>query len=180
MQDSLNGTDKEQEFVETYERYVDAIYRLCFSFMKNASDAEDAVQDTFFKYYQYSGDFDSESHKKAWLIVTASNRCKDLLKHWWNRRDPLDCCHDMAAANRMPDHTVFDLVMALPVKYKTVVYLYYYEGYNSREIAAMLGKAESTIRSRLQHAKKLLKRDLTEYPDARKENSYETGHETCL
>ena len=63
MQDSLNGTDKEQEFVETYERYVDDIYRLCFSFMKNASDAEDAVQDTFFKYYQYSGGFDSESHK---------------------------------------------------------------------------------------------------------------------
>ena len=52
MQDSLNGTDKEQEFTETYERYVDDIYRLCFSFMKNASDAEDAVQDTFFKYYQ--------------------------------------------------------------------------------------------------------------------------------
>ena len=86
MNNTLDGTDKEADFANIYKKYVDDIYRLCFSFMKNQMDAEDAVQETFLKYYRHDKSFDTEAHKKAWLIVTASNQCKDMLKHWWRQR----------------------------------------------------------------------------------------------
>ena len=87
---TLDGTGQKNNFTQTYEAYVNDIYRLCFSFMKNHMDAEDIVHETFLKYYHLDRTFDSEQHKKAWLIVTASNACKDMLKHWWNRRNRLE------------------------------------------------------------------------------------------
>lgn len=160
MNYSLNGTDKEQSFANDYDLYVNEIYRLCFSFMKNHMDAEDAVQETFMKFYRSNRTFDSESHKKAWLIVTASNCCKNMLKHWWNRRNNLEDYTEFVGSNDSEIDEMMELVMSLPEKYKTSVYLYYYEGYNSREISKIVGKPESTIRTYLQNAKKILKTEL--------------------
>lgn len=160
MSYSLNGADKEQSFANDYDLYVNEIYRLCFSFMKNHMDAEDAVQETFMKFYRSNRTFGSESHKKAWLIVTASNCCKNMLKHWWNRRNNLEDYTELVGSNDSEIDEMMELVMSLPEKYKTSVYLYYYEGYNSREISKIVGKPESTIRTYLQNAKKILKTEL--------------------
>ena len=64
---------------EIYNRQVDTVYRICFSFMKNQADTEDMVQETFLRLLSSGVIFQSEEHEKAWLIVTASNLCKDLL-----------------------------------------------------------------------------------------------------
>lgn len=64
----------DEELVEIYNRHVDTVYRVCFSFMKNAADTEDMVQETFLKLISCGKNFTSEEHEKAWLIVTASNR----------------------------------------------------------------------------------------------------------
>ena len=160
MDNSLNGTGKERDFANDYDIYVNDIYRLCFSFMKNHMDAEDVVQETFLKFYHLERTFDSETHKKAWLIVTASNCCKDILKHWWRRRKNIDDYTEMVGNDNSVIDEMMELVMQLPEKYKTTVYMYYYEGYNSREIAKLLGKPESTIRTYLQKAKKILKKEL--------------------
>ena len=130
---TLDGTGQKNNFTQTYEAYVNDIYRLCFSFMKNHMDAEDIVHETFLKYYHLDRTFDSEQHKKAWLIVKDSHSEIDGM---------------------------MSLILELPYQYKMVVYLYYYEGYNSREIADLLHKSESTIRTRLQKAKKLLRKEL--------------------
>lgn len=160
MDVSLLDSDKAQEFAEVYETYVDDIYRLCFSFMKNRMDAEDAVQETFLKYYYLGKCFDTQQHLKAWLIVTASNHCKDMLKQWWRKRKSIDNYNDMADAQEQQVDEMMELVMQLPEKYKTSVYLYYYEGYNSKEIASLLHKPDSTIRTYLQKARKLLKSEI--------------------
>lgn len=160
MRNTLDGNDKEHDFAKVYETYVNDIYRLCFSFMKNHMDAEDAVQETFLKYYHMEGTFADETHKKAWLIVTASNYCKDMLKHWWNRRKNLDEYRETAGEEGSEADEMMSLILQLPYKYKMVIYLYYYEGYNSREIAKLLKKPESTIRTYLQKAKKRLKNEL--------------------
>lgn len=152
--------DREQEFTEIYEMYVDDIYRLCFSFMKNHMDAEDAVQETFTRYFYCEKDFDTREHIKAWLIVAASNYCKDLLKHWWRKRQDLDEIRETIGEEKQMVDEMMELVMKLPVKYKTTVYLYYYEGYESGEIAKLLHKPSSTIRTYLQKARKLLKQEL--------------------
>lgn len=160
MSNSLNGTDKEGDFENTYEMYINDIYRLCFSFMKNQMDAEDAVQETFMRYYHQNHVFSTELHKKAWLIVTASNCCKDMLKHWWNRRKNLDDYTEIVGNESSKTYDMMELILQLPEKYKTTIYLYYYEGYNSREIAGLLNKPESTIRTYLQKAKKKLRKEL--------------------
>ena len=77
------------EFIEIYSRQVDTVYRVCYSFMKNKADTEDLVQETFLKLLSTKKEFENERHERAWLIVTASNACKDLLKRPWRREDVL-------------------------------------------------------------------------------------------
>lgn len=161
MKKTLVGTKKETVFADVYERYADDIYRLCFSFLKNEMDAEDAVQETFFRFYHSEKPFDSEAHIKAWLIVTSSNYCKNLLKHWWRKRKDIDEYAEIIGKETKRDE-MFELVMKLPEKYKTAVYLYYYEEYDSKQIAKMLNKPASTIRTYLQKARKMLKAELEE------------------
>ena len=110
----------EQEFTKVYERYVDDIFRLCFSFMKNQMDAEDVVQETFLKYFYSHKEFESPDHLKAWLIVTASNHCKDLLKQWWRKRKNLDDYEEAAGGEMVVADEMMELVMSLPEKYKKI------------------------------------------------------------
>lgn len=162
MDKSLLRTDEENEFAEIYYLHVDAIFRLCFTYLKNEADTEDAVQEVFLKLLNYKGTFESEEHRKAWLIVTASNYCKNFLKHWWRKRKDIDDYAEIIGDTKIEIDEIVELVLKLPEKYKTVVYLYYYEGYDSAQIAKMLHKPGSTIRSYLSTARRLLRSELTE------------------
>lgn len=147
------------EIALIYEQHVTMIYRICFTYMKNPSDTEDAVQDTFYRLIKTNPTFKSDEHQKAWLIVVATNICKNKLKHWWRKREDYELHQNFHGENQSIDQTL-EVVMGLPNKYKTVVYLYYYEGYTSVEIAEMLKKPNSTIRNHLHEARKLLKEKL--------------------
>lgn len=161
MENSLLRTDKENEFVQIYHLYFLMVYRLCFTYLKNEADTEDAVQEVFLKLLLHHGNFKSEEHRKAWLIVTASNHCKNTLKHWWRKRKNIDDYAETLKGSKIEVDEMMELVLALPERYKTSVYLYYYEGYDSVQIAKMLHKPEGTIRSYLSSARKLLKKELT-------------------
>jgi RNA polymerase sigma-70 factor (ECF subfamily) len=149
---------------EIYKRHVQTVYRVCFTYMKNAADAEDLTSETFIRLLKSQPSFTSEEHEKAWLIRTAINACKDNLKHWWRRREDL---HDQSGILQRDDtyetDDVIQAVLALPKKYKAVVYLYYYEGYKGEEIAKMLGKPHPTIRNYLREARKLLRERLGDF-----------------
>ena len=120
------------------------------------------MQNTFIKLMHHPKPFDSTEHEKAWLIVTASNTCKDALRHASRREEPLDLHMELPApADADPAAGgVLDAVLALPLKYRVPVYLYYYEGYSGAEIAAMLHKPASTIRNLLREARQNLKKQL--------------------
>ena len=158
MSNSLLRTDK--EIAEIYTRHSKTVYRVCFAYMKNPADTEDAVQDTFFQLIKSGPAFESEEHEKAWLIRTASNICKDVLRHWWRRRENIEDFHDLQSPEEIETDDVFQAVMDLPDKYKAVVYLYYYEGYTSVEIAGILKKPRSTVRYYLHDARAILKERL--------------------
>ena len=155
MSKSLLRTDK-----EIYERHRMTVYRVCFAYMKNPMDTEDAVQETFFRLISKGPRFESSEHEKAWLIRTATNICKDELKHWWRKHEDIDDHEELQSENTMKTDDAFKAVMELPNKYKTVIYLYYYEGYDSAEIASILKKPKSTIRNHLREARNLLKERL--------------------
>lgn len=153
---SLLRTNEEIE--EIYKRHADTVYRVCFLFLKgNAADIEDAIQTTFLKVLKDTTRFQSIEHEKAWLIVTASNICKDMLSSAWKKR--VDINNEMIQRQASPfviDETL-ESVMALPDKYKTSIYMFYYEGYSGKEIAKQLGKKETSIWSYLHKGRNLLK-----------------------
>jgi len=157
MTKSLLRTDN--EIAELYQRHKKTVYRVCFAYMKNPADTEDAVQDTFMRLIDAGPAFQSEEHEKAWLIRTAANVCKNALRGWWRKRERLEDCENLQGSSDAVND-VFSVVLGLPDKYKTVVYLYYYEGYDSVEIAKALGKPQSTIRNYLLEARGILRSKL--------------------
>ncbi|MCL2019192.1 MAG: RNA polymerase sigma factor [Oscillospiraceae bacterium] len=155
LADSLLRTDK--EIAEIYERHKDMIYRICFAYMKNVMDTEDVIQDTFVSLIKTGTAFENAEHEKAWIIRTATNLCKNALRHWWRKRENLDDYEALQVSKVFEIDDTFNAVMELPDKYKTVVYLYYYEGYDSVEISQFLQKPQSTIRYYLSQARKILR-----------------------
>lgn len=136
----------EEEFCKIYQQYVDMVYRICFLYLKSKSETEDTVQNVFLKLFVSTKEFSSENHLKTWLIVTASNECKNNLKHWWRKNTSLDQIEFWK--KETPDETLEQL-LSLPKKYKIVLYCFYYEGYQTNEIARMLNMKEATVRSYL-------------------------------
>lgn len=154
--------DKEQIGV-LYQKYFDTLYRVCFLYMKNEHDSLDAVQETFLRLIRSSFKEESEEKTKAWLIVTASNYCKKQLSHWWRKkRTPME---DEKARpenlQRSNDSSVLELIWSLPEKYRIPIYLYYYEGYKTKEIAGLLKTNASTVQTRLAKARELLRLELS-------------------
>lgn len=147
------------EIERIYREYNNTIYRICFAYMKNASEAEDLVSDTFFQLIKKGPSFENAEHEKAWLIRVASNLCKNSLKHWRRKCVDIDAVAETPGEKLYVDETL-EVIKNLPNKYKTVVYLYYYEGYNSGEIAEILKKPSSTIRNHLKEAKAILRERL--------------------
>ena len=143
-----------------YDRHVDTVYRVCYMFMKNRADTEDMVQNTFIRLMKDKTVFQSVEHEKAWLIRTATNLCKDHLKHWWNRTVGLDDASEVEVEQDVNTDSTLEKVMSLPPKYKTAIYLYYYEGYTTAEIAKILNKNQSTIRGYLLKGRELLKMEM--------------------
>lgn len=146
-------TRSNTKFLAVYNRNADSVYRLCYSFMKNRADAEDLTQETFLKLLAQERTFENERHEKAWLIVTASNLCRDSLKKWWRRHENIDDQVDLGYEQSFGDADLRKALLSLKPEYKTAVYLFYYEGYSTAEIAAHLQCPEATVRSRLSRAR---------------------------
>ena len=156
----------DQQITVLYDRHWAMVYRVCFSYMKSPAETEDAVQETFIKVMRAAPQFKSDQHEKAWFVRTASNVCKDNLKRWWRRKVSLDNEADQVlTAVSDTINATLRAVLSLPDKYKSVVYLYYYEGYTTAEIAHYLGKSESTVRSHLSQARHQLKQALGEFDE---------------
>lgn len=129
-------------------------------FMKNRHNAEDMVQNTFVRLMKDKTVFQNEEHEKAWLIRTATNLCKDYFRHWWSKTVSINEAAEISVENPLNTDSVLEKVMALPSKYKTAAYLYYYEGYSTVEIGEILKKDPSTIRGYLHKGRKLLKMEM--------------------
>ena len=145
-----------------YTRNVDAVYRICYVYLRSRADAEDAVQSVFLRYLQKQPVLRDENHERGWLLLTAKNICRDMLRSWWRRhRVGLDELPEPAIPMRDKEPSeLTEALLALPEKYRITLYLYYWEGYPAREVAVLLGCRESTVRTRLQRGREMLKNDL--------------------
>ena len=131
----------EEEASRAIDLYGDTVKRICMIHLKNYADTEDIFQTVFLKYVLKSPEFHSTDHEKAWIIRVTINACRDLLKSFFHSRTlPLDSLREKPG-EPAPDHSdVLEAVLALPSKYKDVIYLYYYEEYSAEEIGQILRK----------------------------------------
>ena len=140
--------------------YSDLILRLSYTYLKSTHDAEDICQTVFLKLLTGGPAFDSPAHEKAWIIRATANACKDVLRSSFRRRTvALEAVAETPAPDA-PTGDVLEAVMALPENYRDAVYLYYYEGYSVREIAALLGRSESAVSAHLSRGRQKLRMTL--------------------
>lgn len=102
-------------------------------------------------------EFESEEHRKAWLIKVSANISKNMMI-FRIKRETVDIDEVRNIGIQENDYEVFELIMTLPAKYKIVLTLYYIEGYKSREIAEIIDISEEAVRKRLQKGRELLKK----------------------
>ena len=143
---------------ETIKRNENKMFRTAIAITGSKSDAEDIVQDAFVKLFEKERHFESSEHEIAWLIRVTVNLCKNFLRsHWWKKTSPL---LDSYPAQTEKQQSIIEIVLSLPSKYRTVIHLFYYEGYSTKEISELTKQKESTVREQLTRARRMLKNNL--------------------
>lgn len=152
----------EEVFIHYAERYMDAVFRLAFSYLKSRADADDVTQTALLRLYETDKVFESDGHVKNWLMRVTVNECR---KHWRSPWTRTECIEDVANQLTFEDRgcrDMFQAIMALDKKYRTVILLHYYEGYAIKEIGDILGVPQGTVGTRLRRAREQLKQYLQE------------------
>jgi len=142
------------------EEYSDMLLRVSYTYLKNLSDAEDITQEVFVKLLEKQQIFESSEHEKAWLIRVAINLSKDKLKSSWFKKTTV-LNQDFIGITK-EDNEIIETVLTLPLKYRSIILLFYYEDYSISQISKIVNLKESTVGSQLSRARKLLKTKLKE------------------
>lgn len=154
LQESVSSTEKSVERI--VEKYGNMLFKICLVILCNEHDAEDAVQDTVIKYLTKSPTFRDTEHEKAWFITVATNRCKNMRRFNFMHKH-IDINDLQLYISDKENYGLLDLLMKLPNKPKTVLLLYYVEGYKVDEIAGILNISASAVKKRLQRGRELIR-----------------------
>lgn len=147
---SLTGDEYIEQAVRAYSK---SMLNAAYSLLRSVPDAEDAVQEAFLKLIEKSPRFNDMEHEKAWLLRVTINISKNMLKA--SQRKDLPTYEDIPYEQNNND--VLQCVMSLEEKYRTIIHLYYYEGYSIKEIASILSLPRATVGTRLSRGRNLLK-----------------------
>ena len=143
---------------ELVAQHENTLYRAALAILGDVQEAEDAVQETYLRYLEKSPEFKDENHEKAWLLKVTANRCKSALRA--KKRHPTVELLDVYSAPDEESRELVEAVLELPANQRAAVHLFYYEGYSSEEIGAILGQRPGTVRSHLSRARETLRQKL--------------------
>ena len=188
----MHPNSRIEQVTETIKRNSDSVYRLAFSMVKTVQDAEDIRQEVFIRYIRKNPAFESPEHERAWFIRVTTNLCKNLWKSAWRQKmvsmyaifaqsaecteRPVETQMDGSVKDISGDtagvlsqitltdeeERIVETVKRLPIKYRVVIHLFYYEEMSVEEIAAALKLQPSNVRARLTRARTMLKNWLKE------------------
>ncbi|HCA34759.1 MAG TPA: RNA polymerase subunit sigma-70 [Lachnospiraceae bacterium] len=145
-------------------QYGNSIFRLAYSYLHHMEDAEDLLQETLIRYMKKAPAFESPDHEKAWLLHVAANLAKNKIKY--NNVRKTDELKEELEADKEEDLSfVWDAVTKLSVDQRSVIHLFYQEGYSTAQIAGLLEMKESTVRSHLKRGRDHLRSILKEEYD---------------
>lgn len=157
------------------ETYGDEIKRLVFAYVKNSADTDDVTQEVFVTVYQKLNTFQGNSSLRSWIYSIAINKCKDYLRSWHARNKRLKeklmvalpaMTNDSVTPEELAlqkDHSsaLLQTVMALPIKYREVIILFYFKELSTKEISDVLNMNEATVRTRLNRGRAKLQECLS-------------------
>ncbi|MBO1511524.1 sigma-70 family RNA polymerase sigma factor [Metabacillus bambusae] len=169
----IENENIEEVIAEIMKRYGQEILQLVYSYVNNRAIAEDLTQEIFIKCYKAYPTFNKKSKLRTWLWRIAINHCKDYLRSWYNKNviiaeeestkfSSKKESIEQTVIQKDEDNRLVSAVMNLPIKYREVIYLFYYEELLIKEIAVLIEEKESTVKTRLRRAKELLKDSLEE------------------
>lgn len=148
---------------EVVQKYRNHLYAAALSASQVPADAEDAVQEALITYYTDSREFETESDLKYWLIRITVNKAHDLRRRFRSKTEVSWEDYMQSLEFETPQHrSLVQEVLQLPDKYRTVIHLYYYEGYTAAEIAKILDISDSNVRARLVRGRRMLRNVLDE------------------
>lgn len=164
------------------DEYGNMLFKLSFLRLQNVQDAEDVVQEVFYRYLKRGEPFESQEHEKAWLIRVTLNACRKFWRSAGKRTQvnleeeipelsdgdrvcPADSGPEEVTVRKEEQRRILNAVMSLPAKYRDVIHLFYYEEIPVKEIARITGRGESTVTSQLTRGRGLLKKMLKEEYD---------------
>ena len=160
--------DKEELIDEIMNKYGQEVLQLAYSYVKNKEIAEDLTQDIFVKCFKSIHTYKGKSKLRTWVWRVAINHCKDYLKSWYNQKVIITDNEttytglsqesvEQTVIQNDEDHQLASAVMNLPIKYREVIYLFYFEEMPIKEIATVIEVKENTVKTRLRRGKELLK-----------------------
>ncbi len=134
-------------------QYTDTLLRIGYTWLGNLDDAKDICQIALIRAWEADKIFPSPEEERAWIIRVGINACKDWKKSaWFRHRASLD--ETLPLTVEPPEEGgLLELVQSLPLKYRRVIYLHYYEGYEVKEIAKLLGEKAEVVSNHLSRAK---------------------------
>ena len=157
----------EKQFIRIFNLFKNDVYRLSYSYTKNISDSDDITQNVFVKLYKHNEvlELDDISIKK-WLFKVTINECKSLLLSSWKKKIiPFTEKEENTLYAKVNENSILEQVMQLPKKYRLVIFLYYYENYNTKEISEILNITITNVQTMLSRAREKLKKIIREDED---------------
>lgn len=149
-------------FMELYRTVYKDMYRLAYYYMGSAEDAEDAVQETAMAAYEHFGRLKDKEAFRPWIFKILANRCKKSLKKRSRReflREEIERSYEPSLTTQAE---ILELLGKLDDEERLIVTLTVYGGYKGEEIARILNKNHSTIRSKYRRALKKLEKEMQE------------------
>lgn len=146
------------DFERVFKRNNKRLFLIALSFTANQYDAEDILQNSFMKLLKTKTEFENDEHIDKWLTSVTVNESKNLLKSAF-RKKSADFEYYVATYSFESEKSedLFNAVMSLPKKLRTVIHLFYYEDMPIKEIADMLKIKQSAVKTRLCRAREQLK-----------------------
>ena len=149
----------DQRFQEAVELYGDMVFRLAYSYLGSRADGEDVCQSVFLKLAEGKVVL-LPGREKSWLLTCAANLCKSQLRSFWRRN--VGELEESIPFQDQADRAVWEAVMSLPPKYRAVIHLYYWEGYDQGEIGEVLHISRTAVQTRMARARAMLRKELSD------------------
>lgn len=143
---------------QLFRDHKDCVFRLALSFTGSSADAEDVTQTVFLKLIEKNPVLE-KGRERAWLLQVTANECRTLYRRL-RVRSTVSLDEALAVAAPEEDRLLLERVMELKSTDRAVLYLFYYEGFSTQEIGQMLRLSQSAVTTRLQRARKNLKKHL--------------------